>query len=193
MKDLTHYRYLSEMLRYPDPEMKYKTDNWERIVNSYGYHLLEKLQPFIVHIRTQPIAVQEEYYTGTFDVQPVCTLDIGYILFGQDYRRGGFMVNLKKEHIKAMNDCGSELPDHLPNILNLLPKIEPIVAEELIYSLLIPALHEMILKFRNGDNLYKALLEIIVAVMEKDYPESSFEKFEFKTQNKEKAFSVRMD
>lgn len=181
------------MLRYPDPEMIKKVANWEEIIRSYEYNLSEKIEPFFVHLRSQPLALQEEYYTSTFDVQPLCTLDIGYVLFGQDYRRGEFMVNMKKEHIKAKNDCGSELPDHLPNIMNLLPRMEPVLAEELIYSLLIPALQEMIMKFKTRDNLYKAVLEIILTVMEKDYPESSFEKFEFKTNHQEKSFSVKID
>ena len=51
--------------------------------------------------------------------------------------------------------------------------------EELIYSLLIPAINEMILKFRNGNNLYKGLLEILVTIMETDYPVSIFERFDF--------------
>ena len=67
---------------------------------------------------------QQEYYISTFDVQAICFLDIGYVLFGEDYKRGIFLVNIKKEQIKAGNDCGSELPDHLPNILTLLPKMQ---------------------------------------------------------------------
>jgi nitrate reductase assembly molybdenum cofactor insertion protein NarJ len=110
----------------------------------------------------------------------MCFLDIGYVLFGEDYKRGIFLVNIKKEQLKACNDCGTELPDHLPNLLTLLPKMEDKdLVEELIYSILIPAIHEMILKFRNVNNLYKGLLEILVTIMEKQYPVSNFEKFSF--------------
>lgn len=90
------------------------------------------------------------------------------------------MVNIKREQEKAGNDCGTELPDHLPNILTLLPKLkDENLAEEMVYSLLIPCIKEMISKFLNTENLYKGLLEILVAIMETDYPSSSFEQFDF--------------
>ena len=31
---------------------------------------------------------QEELFTRSFDVQAVTTLDLGYVLFGDDYKRG---------------------------------------------------------------------------------------------------------
>jgi nitrate reductase assembly molybdenum cofactor insertion protein NarJ len=185
MKDLTHYKLLAEMFRYPSDILKTYSGRWRDIVVVYDPELILKLDPFTTHITEKPLSFQQEYYTSTFDVQAICFLDVGYVLFGEDYKRGVFMVNIKKEQIKACNDCGSELPDHLPNILTLLPKIEDQeLAEELIYSLLIPAIHEMIIKFRNGSNLYKGLLEILVTIMESDYPCSTFDKLTLGSRNK---------
>ena len=45
--------------------------------------------------------------------QVLATLDIGYVLFGDDYKRGELLANLNQEHRKANNDCGTELADHL--------------------------------------------------------------------------------
>jgi nitrate reductase assembly molybdenum cofactor insertion protein NarJ len=180
MKDLTHYTKLAEMFRYPTGDFKNFYRDWKRIIQIYDPELITKLEPFSVHINEKSLAFQQEYYVSTFDVQAMCFLDIGYVLFGEDYKRGIFLVNIKKEQLRACNDCGSELPDHLPNILTLLPKmVDADLAEELIYSLLIPALHEMILKFSNAGNLYKGLLEILVTIMESDYPDSPYERFDF--------------
>jgi nitrate reductase assembly molybdenum cofactor insertion protein NarJ len=180
MKDLTHYDLLAEMFRYPTEELKAFCEKWREIIQVYDPGLILRLEPFAAHINDKPLPFQQEYYISTFDVQAMCSLDIGYVLFGEDYKRGIFLVNIKKEQLKVRNDCGSELPDHLPNILTLLPKIKDTdLAEELIFSLLIPAIHEMIVKFNNGNNLYKGLLEILVAIMETDYPDSSYERFEF--------------
>lgn len=185
MKELSHYKLLAEMFRYPSDKLKNCSEQWREIISLYDTSLSNRLEPFINHINERPLAFQYEYYIATFDVQAMCFLDIGYVLYGEDYKRGIFLVNIKKEQLKAENDCGSELPDHLPNILTLLPKLkDPLLAEELIYSLLIPALHEMILKFRSADNLYKGLLEILVTVMEADFPSSAFEKFTFNTREK---------
>src|SRR3990172_6927010 len=43
---------------------------------------LERLLP-----KGDPLAL-EELFTRTFDVQPITSLDIGYTLFGEDYKRG---------------------------------------------------------------------------------------------------------
>jgi len=189
MKDLTHYKTLAEMFRYPTDDLRTFPGKWRDIIPVYDPELILKLDLFTTHINEKPLPFQQEYYISTFDVQAMCFLDIGYVLFGEDYKRGVFLVNIKKEQIKACNDCGSELPDHLPNILTLLPKIQDAdLAEELIYSLLIPTIHEMILKFSNGNNLYKGLLEILVTIMEKDYPVSSFDKFNFGARNKTDLF-----
>jgi len=185
MKDLSHFKILAEMFRYPTDNLKACSEKWEEIISMYNASLTSKLYPFINHINEKPASYQQEYYISTFDVQAMCFLDIGYVLYGEDYKRGIFLVNIKKEQIKAENDCGSELPDHLPNILTLLPKIaDPDLAEELIYSILIPALHQMILKFRDTNNIYKGLLEILVNIMETDFPASAFEKFTFKAGEK---------
>ena len=182
MRDLTHYKLLAELFRYPSDDLKAYSEKWRDLISLYDAPLSDKLDLFITHINERPLAFQQEYYISTFDVQAMCFLDIGYVLYGEDYKRGVFLVNIKKEQIKAENDCGSELPDHLPNILTLLPKIaDADLAEELIYSLLIPALHELILKFRDTSNIYKGLLEILARIMETDFPVSSFERFTFNT------------
>ncbi len=178
MKILEHYTLLAEMFRYPSAIQKDYINAWHRLILSYDAGLLQKLYPFILHIQGNKLAVQEEYYISTFDVQAVCFLDIGYVLFGEDHHRGIFLSHIKREQEKAGNDCGRELPDHLPNMLTLLPKVtDPELAEELIYSVLIPAVNEMIISFGPGENVYKGLLEILSGIMKMDYPVSGFEQF----------------
>lgn len=180
--NLDHYSRISEVFRYPSGKLKEDVLFLNDIViGRYDPDLEAKLLPFYEYINSTSLSQQEEYYTSTFDVQPVSTLDIGYVLFGDDYRRGVFLVNMKKEHIKAGNDCGSELPDHLPNILTLLPLMkDEKVAEELVVSLLIPAFEEMISRFKNSGNHYKGLLELLLEIMKTDFSDSSFERFQVK-------------
>lgn len=181
MKDLSHYALLAEMFSYPDGKAEFHTGDWRRTVLKYDTGLCAHIDPLIRHIEERTIEYRQEYFTGTFDVQPLCCLDIGYALFGEDYRRGAFMVNLKIEHRKAGNDCGSELPDHLPVVLNLLSKTkEEEFAEELSYSIVMPALEEIIGKFRDDANHYKGALKLVLEIMKKDYPSSRFERFDFR-------------
>ena len=102
-----------------------------------------------------------ELHTRTFDVQAITSLDIGYTLFGEDYKRGALLANLSREHTRAGNDCGAELADHLPNVLRLLPKLTDLaLQEEFVRVLLAPALREMIREFEPArlakkEELYK--------------------------------------
>lgn len=183
MRDLSHYTTLARMFEYPTPDLRKDLISCKDIVMKYDQELLPEFEHFNKHVIEKPLSFQQEYYVSTFDVQPLCTLDIGYVLFGEDYRRGEFMVNIKKEHLNAANDCGSELPDHLTNILKLLPKMKNAeLAEELCVSLLVPAISEIILKFKKAENHYKGLLEILLSIMERDYPDSVFERFQFNRQ-----------
>ncbi|HNR40682.1 MAG TPA: hypothetical protein PKL65_00490 [Bacteroidales bacterium] len=185
MKKLNHYTLLAEMFRYPTADLKLHAEKWRDLISRYDVSLAPRLERFVNHISCKPLSFQQEYYISTFDVQAMCFLDIGYVLYGEDYRRGIFLVNIKKEQIKAGNDCGGELPDHLPNILTLLPKMaDADLAEELICSLLIPAVNEMIKEFRDVSNLYRGLLEILAVIMETDFPDSVYERFTFNTRKK---------
>lgn len=185
MKDLTHYTSLAEMFRYPTADQGRHTVQWRNNIQQYDPELGVYLDPFIKHVDNESVECRQEYFVSTFYVQPLCCLDIGYVLFGEDYRRGQFMANLKREHRLAGNECGTELPDHLPVLLTLIPKLaDKDFAEELVVSLIIPALHEIIAGFRKDDNHYKGLLRIILKIMEKDFHDSKFERFQIRKKEK---------
>jgi len=189
MKNLKHYAALAEVFRYPAPQRENFIEGWQEIIWNIVPELNPKLETFIKHIQKKTIAAQQEYYIATFDVQALCFLDIGYVLYGEDYNRGVFLANMKKEQKNAGNDCGSELPDHLPNMLALLPKLKnKVFAEELVVSMMIPALEQMIKSFQTDGSVYKGMLEVLLRIMESDFPDSEFEKFNFSSQEKAKSF-----
>jgi nitrate reductase assembly molybdenum cofactor insertion protein NarJ len=94
---------------------------------------------------------------------------VGYVLFGDDYKRGEMLANLNREHSEAQNDCGTELADHLPNVLRLIPELrDEELVEDLAYAILAPALSEMIREFSTDriqkknesyEKHYKTLIE----------------------------------
>lgn len=181
MTELNHYISLAEMFRYPSEDLQKYAGEWSKIIRGYDPELMLYLDPFLRHVKNESIECQEEYFVSTFYVQPMCCLDIGYVLFGEDYRRGQFMANLNMEHRLAGNERGTELPDHLPVLLTLIPKLQDKeFAEELVVSLIVPALNELIAGFRTDENLYKGLLRIVLKIMEKDFPDSKFERFQIK-------------
>mgnify|MGYP001560870012 CR=1 FL=1 len=96
----------------------------------------------------QDVLDRQELFTRTFDVQSITTLDIGYVLFGDDYKRAELLSNLSREHKQLENDCAGELADHLSNVLRLIPKLsDSEVRTELVREIMVPALMLMIREF----------------------------------------------
>lgn len=178
--NLAHYTTLAKLFRYPSEDLRKATLDTCHILENFEAGLKELFRPFLEYVSNAAIEELQEYYSATYDVQPLSTLDIGWVLFGDDYKRGAFLVNMQREHQNAANDCGSELPDHLPCILTLLPRMkDKELAEEFVCSVLIPAIDEIILRFRKRENHYRSLLEILLKVLKKDFPSDAYEKFHF--------------
>jgi nitrate reductase assembly molybdenum cofactor insertion protein NarJ len=98
----------------------------------------------------EPEALDEvqEIFTRSFDVQSITTLGVGYVMFGDDYKRGEVLVNLNRELRDVGIDCGTELPDHLPTVLRLIARWEDReLAEEFVREILHPSLEMMIAEF----------------------------------------------
>ena len=84
----------------------------------------------------------EERYTQTFDLNPVCTLEVGCHLYGEQYERGRFLVRTRNLLRSVGVDEGGELPDHLPSLLRSLPLLEDDAALDLA-ACLVPAIRRM--------------------------------------------------
>ncbi len=114
----------------------------------------------------------QEIFTRSFDVQSITTLGVGYVMFGDDYKRGEVLVNLNREHREVGVDCGTELPDHLPNVLRLVARWQdPEIRAEFVEEILHPALRMMIEEFGSSrmqerNRLYKKHFKTLIASSE---------------------------
>ncbi len=145
---IDHYELIASLFEYPDPDLPEKVGAIQAQLDVRYPSAGEMLQPFSQFASGASLLEMEELFVRSFDVQAVTTLDIGYVLFGDDYKRGELLVNLNREHREVNNDCFHELSDHLPNILRLLPKMQDeAIVLELIEKMLAPALKKMIREF----------------------------------------------
>jgi len=171
MKNLNHYKTLADIFRYPDDHFPEYTDRFLKMIAEELPGKLEILRTAVEKHLQLSIHQQQEYFMKTFDVQAVCYLDIGYVLFGEDYKRAQLLVNLQNEHKVAGVDCGSELGDHLPNVLTLLSKTtDNDFSEELGFIITTPAVRFMLVKFKNINNYYKDLLDVLLEFLQRDFP-----------------------
>ena len=142
------YQVLAPLFEYPDagyPDIV--KDIEEYLTGSYPGAAAD-LGRFLELLPADDLQAMQELFTRSFDVQAATTLDVGYVLFGDDYKRGILLANLNAEHRTAGIDTGTELGDHVPNLLRLMAVIEDEdVLHDLAYAILGPALLEMIGEF----------------------------------------------
>jgi nitrate reductase assembly molybdenum cofactor insertion protein NarJ len=115
-----HYALMANLFEYPHPEYPDKAAEVYKFLSATYPSAARELNRFRELLPIQNVRTMRGLYTHTFDVQAITTLDIGYVLFGDDYKRGELLANLSREHREAGNDCGHELADHLPNVLRLM-------------------------------------------------------------------------
>ena len=182
MTDFKHYTIIANLFRYPTEKLMDDALETISVLSDKNPEQAEVVKSFIEDFSSLTLHQKQEYYIKTFDIQAVCFLDVGYVLYGEDYKRGDFLVQMKEEQRNANNDCGVELSDHLPNVLTLLSKTREKFAEELIATICIPALDEMINKF-NMQNAYLELLKMLQNVMKQDTQDTNYKPFIIKRED----------
>lgn len=163
-----HYDDLAGLFDFPGPDYRPQAKRLLTFLAEHYPQAATELQLFMDVIPTSENGLQE-LYTRTFEIQSLTTLGIGYILFGDDYKRGDLLANLNREHGLVGTDCHGELADHLPNVLRLIPLLKDVeLREELVAELLLPAVAMMIQEFdpervlkkdQNYQKHYKTLIE----------------------------------
>ena len=141
--NLHHYAQLSKLFEYPDEEyINYVNEVKEALAIEYPLASNE-LEEFLKLLPTGTYDIQE-LYTKSFEVQAITSLEIGYVLYGDEYTRGEILANLSDEHKNVNNALDGELADHLGNVLRLIPKMQDIpVRDDLVKLMLGPAIEIM--------------------------------------------------
>lgn len=151
MKDYSHYIVFAELLRYPGVDYSEKAKAcYTSLLDKYP-EAADELKPFVDYILQHTQDEREELYTRTFDVQPICYLDLGYVIFGEDYKRGAFLLHMQEEQLLANNDCGTDLSDNISNVLTLYTKTnKQELLDELAVKIVIPGLEKMMAEFEQA-------------------------------------------
>lgn len=171
---ISNYELLADLFIYPE------SDTHKAKINSIFQYLLvhspkaaDAMISFMEFLEAATLKDMQELYLRSFDVQAITTLDIGFILFGEDYKRGQLLVNLNREHREAGNICHTELSDHLPNVLRLLPKMkDETIRNEIATRLVMSAIIKMTGEFaeekiKKKDEIYKKHHKVILEFSQK--------------------------
>jgi nitrate reductase assembly molybdenum cofactor insertion protein NarJ len=155
MANLRHYDRFADLFDYPGRDYPVRVQRAQEVVTSKYPAAVSSLDNFAKALPSEggPFTQEEldevqEIFTRSFDVQAVTTLGVGYVMFGDDYKRGELLVNLNRELRDVGIETGTELPDHLPTILRLLAVWQDSdLVTEFVEEILHPALEMMIQEF----------------------------------------------
>lgn len=154
----------ADILEYPD---KRWTENINALTSSVlkDADVVGPFSEFYLKTRDMSLIQLQELYAQTFDLNPNCALEIGYHLFGEDYKRGAFLANLRETENPF--DLGQEeqLPDYLPVLLRLLVHLnDDDLRGSLAAYCLIPGLEKIITAFKD-ENPYLGLIRSVRAAL----------------------------
>ncbi len=151
---------LAGLLTYPRADYGPSLDRCRQALRGDGESvaLLEKFAAAV-----EPLAPEaaQELFIQTFDLSPVCTLEVGWHVYGENYDRGAFLVRMRqqmREHGLAESD---ELPDHLAHVLQVLGRMEPGPQCEFAERFVLPALSKMMAGFKNKGNPFEHVMNVI--------------------------------
>ena len=168
--------------------LEYPTEDWnQRFEECKELSLLntdfstESFSEFCLKIRDLSLMELQELYTRTFDLKPMCALDVGHHLFGEDYKRGEFLANLRETEDPFDLGQKDQLPDFLPVLLRLLGHMENAeLRSSLVAVCLIPALAKMKASFKDKEHPYKGVIVFVSDVLKNVAEKSILEVDEMK-------------
>ena len=142
------YASLARMLDYPTGKEGMLADH-----GNVSRFLQEKdiespLAPFIRFVESSTLAKLQEEYVATFDFNPAVALYLGHHLFGDNRKKGAYLIRLKQEFSRhGFVPAGRELPDHLPLVLGFLAdlarKAEDDLRKSFISELVLPGVDRL--------------------------------------------------
>ncbi len=166
------YNLLSQVADYPRENYKDLLNATINESKDYSSEAAVSLEKFKKYTDERDVNDLEEIYTRTFDIKGQCCLDLGYVLFGEDYKRGDFLVHIQRMQRENNVDTGIELPDHLTNILKLLVVVDEENKKKLVEKIVMPAIAKMLENFpveSNPNSFYSHVLKAVNSAVEVDF------------------------
>lgn len=161
----------SHLFTYPEVQLDKKIKQvLNELVLVEQSEVVEKLNRFHDFFGSTKFSDVEEMFTRTFDMNPACCLEIGWHLFGEDYKRGEFLVLIRQSLAEEKIQESNELPDHLSHCLKLLAKLENEDAREFSRAFILPALAKIQLGCKDNEkNPYVFLVEALMILLKSLY------------------------
>jgi nitrate reductase delta subunit len=103
--------------RYPTPESAALLTS---AISELRGPVRRHMESFVAAVSPLDMGEWEELHTATLDLSPQVIAYVGHLAWGENYRRGAFMADLKAAMESADIELFGELPDHIEPVLRYL-------------------------------------------------------------------------
>jgi nitrate reductase delta subunit len=155
------YDLAAGLLLYPGPGYHTQVARCGQAFAAVFPEAADLLAGFAEAIDKLALEEVEELFTRTFDLNPACALEIGWHLFGENYSRGEFLVQMRQKLRRHGLPESTELPDHLAHVLPVLGRLLATESGSFAERYVLPALDKMLAGLAGKDNPYEKLLAAV--------------------------------
>jgi nitrate reductase delta subunit len=157
-------------LAYPDEQTLRAVECCRSLLRAEAPAAAEWLDRIAEDTSKMTTSELQELYTQSFDLNPVCSLEVGWQLYGENYSRGEFLVEMRQTLRRLRVEETTELPDHLTHVLAAFGRMEEDEANRFGAEFLQPALEKMLQGLDGKSVPYVAVLEAIKSVVSCQLP-----------------------
>ena len=171
------YAALARLLDYPEDQEGLQRD--AELVSAFLDRQGAKsaLAAFADFAAVSSLAQLQEEYVATFDFNPATAPYLGHHLFGDNQKKGGYMIMLKQEFARCgYTPVGVELPDHVSVLCGFLAHLasqeragrrQPFIAD-----CVLPGMERLLTAFADRqDSHWKVLVEAARRICAEDCQE----------------------
>lgn len=161
------YSLFARVLSYPDPEYPQTVEACADALKSFPA-VTNEFDPFASFARGRRSEELEELFIATFDMNNKRALEIGWHLYGQEYKRGLFLVKMRELMREHEVEESSELPDHLSHCLQLLSVMDSGEGHPFVQKYLLAGLRGILEGF-DDENAYRHVIQSLLQVVSDQY------------------------
>lgn len=159
------WRTAALLLDYPGPGLRSTLDGIEAAIGELTEPVRTQLLDFCDHVRATPELELAARYVETFDMRRRASLHLTFYAYGDTRKRGMALLRFKHAYRHAGVELGdTELPDHLPVLLEFAATVDPIGGERLLGEH-VPVLELLRLSLADNASPYAWVLAAVVATL----------------------------
>ena len=161
------YDSLALLLTYPAEDYQQRI---QEAVQMVPLECRTDLEQFAEGVRRFSTNELDELFTRTFDLNPLCSLEMGWHLFGENYERGLVLVRMREQLRLHGLPESTELPDHLTHVLRLVSRMEWSAGADFAGACVLPALEKMLQAMNGKNNPFEWVLQAVRNLLLCEFP-----------------------